>query len=205
MGDMTDLTLSAAKHNVYGMVSLPTLVRIGDNGVRFAAGRAVNNSLNHMRSLISQMLRDTYYIKKEKLDTSIKIHDARFNSNPTGKLTFKDFESPPLSKFSPVQNKKRTFISVKVLKTNRRRRIEPGGEKRIIATSKGRAAVWLAKGQIMARTEDSAHPVVLYGPSFMAFFRRENVIKALNIEARDWFLKRFRHELRYELRKVGFK
>lgn len=204
MGDMTYLTLSAAKHNVHGMVSLPTLVRIGDNGVRFAAGRAVNNSLKHMRALISQMLRDTYYIKKQKLDASIKIHVARFNSNPTGKLTFKDFESPPLSKFSPTQNKKRTGISVKVLKAHRARFIQPGGEKKIIATSRGRAAVWIAKGQVMARTEDSDHPVILYGPSFMAFFRRENVVKALNIEARDWFLKRFQHELRYELRKAGF-
>lgn len=197
MGDMIRVDFNTIGDRDLG--DLETEFRLGSSRVRGAAARAINRSLGHMRSLISQSLRDIYYVKKEQLDAGIRLNKARSQKIMGGSLTFRGFESPPLSLFSPRQDTKKTSVSVKVLKAHRARRIQPGGEKKIIATSRGRAAVWLAKGQIMARTEGAKRPIVLYGPSFMAFFRRPNVVKALNIEAEAFFERRLRQELRFFL------
>lgn len=202
MGGMEYLSINAEIDGVKSLAGFQRLLRLGDEELRFACARAINRSLGHMRSIISQEIRDIYYIKKQVLDKGIRLDEARPRNHPEGALYFKGFESPPLSNFSPRQNAKKTWISVKVLKAHRARRIQPGREKKIIATSRGRAAVWLAKGQIMARTEDSDTPVVLYGPSFMAFFRRPNVVKALNIEARRYYQVRLDHELDHYYRKA---
>lgn len=200
MGDMHYLSLDAEIEAAENLAAFRRLLRLGDEELRFACARAINRSLGHMRSIISQEIRDIYYVKKSVLDKGIWLDEAVPRRHPEGALAFVGLESPPLSHFSPRRGK--TYVSVRVLKAHRARRIQPGGEKKIVATSKGRAAVWIAKGQVMARTEGSDTPIVLHGPSFMAFFRRKNVVKALNIEARRYYQARLEHELDYYNRKA---
>lgn len=100
----------------------------------------------------------------------------------------------PLSQFGARQGK--TYVSVKVLKANRARRIQPGGEKQILATKKGRAAVWIARGHVLARVEGREKPLPLYGPSFMAFFRSPENEASIAREESAWMLKRLYHHVR---------
>lgn len=191
-----DLSVTADIEGAEQLAGFGRLLRMGRSGVRLACVNAINRSLGHMRSIISAEIRDTYYIKKATLDKGIHVYKARANANALeGVLFAEGMENPHLGNFSPKQGK--TYVSVRVLKAHRARRIRPGGIHKIIATSKGRAAVWLAKGHVMARSEEAEHPIILYGPSFMAFFRRPNVVKALNIEARRYYEKRLAQEINH--------
>lgn len=175
------------------------LVRMGGNGLRLAVSHSINRTLKSMASLASAEIRDVYYVKKGVLDKGIHISMAKAGKLE-GDLAFKGYESPPLGKFDPKQGK--TYVSVKVLKANRARHIQPGGKHKIIVTSKGRAAVWIARGQVMARSEESEKPIMLYGPSFMAFFRRPNVSKALSIEAEELYRKNLERQIKFYWRKA---
>lgn len=167
---------------------------ISESRLKWAVVDATNDTLEHMRSFLSREIRATYYVKKADLDAAIHIKEARQRrGNIFGSLSFRYRQSLPLSKFGAKQRK--TFVSVRVLKANRTRRIQPGGDKKIIATSKGRAAVWMAKGHVMARVEDRKKPLVLYGPSFMAFFRSPENMAAIAREENEWMLKRLRHHV----------
>lgn len=202
-----DLSVTADIDGAEALADARNLVRLGRNYIRVACARAINRSLKHMRSIISAEIRDIYYVKKKVLDKGIKVYKAApGDKEMTGVLFAYGPDSQPLSTFEPEvrRNKKGnpTAVSVRVLKANRRRYIKPGGIHKIVATSKGRAAVWMAKGEVMARTEDSGKKlIVLYGPSFMAFFRRPNVAKALNIEAGRYYEKRLAQEISHYLRK----
>lgn len=199
MAVLNYLTIKADIEGAREIAGVLRLMRMGDGRVRKVCTNAINRSLAHMRSLISAEIRDIYYVKKNVLDKGIHIHAAQ-KGRLEGSLSFMGFENPPLGQFSPRKGK--TYISVRVLKAHRARRIQPGGEKKIVATSKGRAAVWLAKGQVMARTEGAKMPIVLYGPSFMAFFRRPNVVKALNIEAERYYGQRLKQEIDHYFRQA---
>lgn len=174
------------------------LLPLDDEEMRIAVMRSIDRTLRHMRSDISKKIRARYNVKKAVLDKGIELEDTGgAHREQYGVLSFKGFESPPLSKFDPQvrYNKKGkpTALSVKVLKVNRRRYIKPGGKHKIVVTSKGKAAVWMAKGQVMARTEESKKPIILYGPSFMAFFRLPGVAEALNAESGRYFRKQLSH------------
>lgn len=164
--------------------------------VRKAAANAVNRSLAHMRTEISSQIRKTYYVKKQDLDAAIHLSKARPGNVLQGTLAFSGRGVLPLSFFGAQQRK--TFVSVKILRANRARRIRPGGDHHILATQKkGRAAVWIAKGQVLARTADSADPVALYGPSFMSFFNGPGVPEDLQRKAGEFFRKRLAAELNF--------
>jgi hypothetical protein len=124
---------------------------------------------------------------------------AKSGKDMEGSLAFAEREALPLISFRGRQLKK--GVSVKVLKTSRAGMIRPGGSHNILATKKGRAAVWIAKGQIMARAEEAAHPVVLWGPSFMAFFRRPGVLERLRTLTWEKYYERLKHEVDWALRK----
>lgn len=167
---------------------------ISESRLRWAVVDATNDTLKHMRSFLSRKIRATYYVKKADIDAAIHMEKAHQRGrNIIGSLSFRHRQSLPLSKFGAKQRK--TFVSVRVLKANRTRRIQPGGDKKILATSKGRAAVWMAKGHVMARVEDREKPLVLYGPSFMAFFRSPENMTAIAREENEWMLKRLRHHV----------
>lgn len=168
--------------------------RLGSSRLKVANQRAINRTLKHMRSLISMEIRDRYYTKKEDVDAALKVHEAQSGKNQQGSLVYRNHASLPLSAFGAAQRK--TFVSVRVLKAHRTRRIQPGGKWGILATSSGRAAVWMARGQVWARTAEQEHPRMLFGPSFMSFFGLPNVSKALSIEMNEFFAKRLAHETR---------
>ena len=110
-----------------------------ESRLRQAVVRATNDTLTHMRSFLSKGIRATYYVKKADIDAAMKIVKARQRGrNIEGRLSFRYRQSLPLSQVGARQGK--TYVSVKVLKANRARRIQPGGEKQILATKKGRAA-----------------------------------------------------------------
>lgn len=172
--------------------------RDGSSRMRLAVSRAINRTTAHMRSQISRRIRATYYVRKADLDGGIKIIKARAGKNPSGALMFAERGSLPLSNFGARQGK--TYVSVKVLRANRARRIRPGGDHKILSTPKGRAAVWMAKGHVMARVEGKDSPMILYGPSFMSFFNGPGVPDSLNAEAQAFFEKRLEHEVQNVLR-----
>lgn len=167
--------------------------RNGSSKLRMATARAVNRTLAHMRTSISKELRATYYVKQADITKAMHMKKATASKNVYGELRFAGKGSLPLISFGGKQNK--NFVSVRVLRANRTRKIKSGGKRGILETSRGRAAVWIAKGQIFARTEGSDTPVILYGPSFLAFFKREGVVDRLNNQAEIMFQKRLEHEV----------
>lgn len=184
--------LSALRDEADGPASVSRL--------RLAAVRAVNGTLKHMRTFLSREIRATYYVKKADFDAAMKIVKA-FRRGPTieGRLSFRYRQSLPLSLFNAKQGK--TYVSVKVLKTNRARRIQPGGKKEILATRKRRSAVWMAKGHVMARVEGREKPLPLYGPSFMAFFNSPENEATLAREKNAWMLKLLQKNVNFLNRK----
>lgn len=176
-------------------------LRNGSSRLRLAVSRAINRTMAHMRTVISGRIRKTYNVKKSDLDASLKIIKAKAGKNPSGGLSWSSRSSLPLSKFGAKAGK--TYVSVRVLKSSRAARIQPGGKHAIAATSKGRAAVWIAKGHVMARTEDGSSPIVLYGPSFMSFFNGPGVGSGLRDEAQAWFEQRLPHEVEQAIRGVN--
>jgi len=173
-------------------------LRNGSSRLRLAVSRAINRTMAHMRTVISGRIRKTYNVKKSDLDASLKIIKAKAGKNPSGGLSWSSRSSLPLSMFGARAGK--TYVSVRVLKSSRAARIQPGGKHAIAATSKGRAAVWIAKGHVMARIEDGSSPIVLYGPSFMSFFNGPGVGEGLRDEAQAWFEKRLPHEVEQAIR-----
>lgn len=171
----------------------------GGKSVRIAVMRAINDTLKHMVTDISARVRQTYNVKKSDLDRYLKVRRAGSFRSMRGGLYFSRRHSMPLSMFGATQNK--NYVSVKVLKSMGKGRIKPRGNAKskhkqtIVTTPKGRAAVWMAKGQVMARVEEKERPVVLYGPSFMSFFTAEGIPEALNEEAQAWFDKRLTHHI----------
>lgn len=182
--------------DAYRLGELADRLRHCSSRGRVAFSRAINRSLVHMRSIISGELRDTYYIKKGRLDRFIRMKKARTGLEQEGKLTFEGLKNFRLSEFVSRVGEK--SISVKILKVNRARFISPGGSRDIAASKADRAAVWIGRNrQVMARQCGKRKPIVLYGPSFLTWFDRPNVAKALDIEAWDFFERRLEHELRF--------
>lgn len=150
-----------------------------ESRLRQAVVRATNDTLTHMRSFLSKGIRATYYVKKADIDAAMKIVKARQRGrNIEGRLSFRYRQSLPLSQFGARQGK--TYVSVKILKANRARRIQPGGEKQILAT----------------KVEGREKPLPLYGPSFMAFFRSPENEASIAREESAWMLKRLHHHVR---------
>ena len=176
-------------------------LRDGSSRMRLAVSRTINRTMKHMRTVISGRIRQTYNVKKSDLDAALKIIKAKAGKNPSGGLSWSSRSSLPLSRFGAKAGK--TYVSVRVLKSSRAARIQPGGKHAIAATLKGRAAVWIAKGHVMARTEDSKNPIVLYGPSFMSFFNGPGVAEGLRDEAQVWFEKRLPHEVAQAMRGIN--
>lgn len=171
---------------------------ISESRLRWAVVNATNDTLKHMRTIITSvkhwLINKVYYVKKEDLTAAMRLYKAHQRGrNIKGSLSFRYRQSLPLSQFGARQGK--TYVSVKVLKAHRARRIRPGGDKKIMATGKGRAAVWMARGQIYARVEGREKPLILYGPSFMAFFRSPENEAMLAREENTWMLKRLRHHV----------
>lgn len=175
--------------------------RSGSSRMRLAVSRAINRTMAHMRTVISGRIRKTYNVKKSDLDASLKVVRASAGKNPKGGLSWVSRSSLPLSQFGAKAGK--TYVSVKVLKSSRAARIQPGGKHKIAATPKGRAAVWIAKGQVMARADGNKTPIVLFGPSFMSFFNGPGVAEGLRDEAQAWFEKRLPHEVEQAMRGVN--
>lgn len=175
-----------------------------ESRLRRAVIISTNDTLKHMRTIITSvkhgLINKVYYVKKEDLTAAMRMNMARQRGrNIRGSLSFRYRQSLPLSLFNAKQGK--TYVSVKVLKTSRAGRIRPGGEKKILATRKRRAAVWIARGQIYARVEGREKPLILYGPSFMAFFRSPENEAILAREENAWMLKRLQQNVNFLNRK----
>lgn len=179
----------------------------GAGGVWVAVSYAVNDTLKHMKSYASKLIRAQYYVKKKDLDQYIGHSKAFIHKSGQaiiGTLRVGGRKNLPLIEFDAQQ--KKNFVSVRVLKANRRRAIKPGvnsniedmspggGRSPILATKeKGRAAVWIKKGNIYARTVDKPFPIILYGPSLMAFFSHKENRDLLQDEQASYLVKRLNH------------
>lgn len=161
--------------------------------IRLAIVRAINRALVHTKTAASAMIREKYYIKKSDIDPYVKVKGTKGNKL-FGWVKFKGSDSLPLAKFSHSVGKK--YISVRVMKENKGRKIMAGGSKEILATIRKKLpAAFKADGHIWARTANSEKPEILYGPSLMAFFKKEENVEILRAEAAEWFEKRLAHEL----------
>lgn len=197
-----DYDLVAIRHNADQLVrsivedDLLSEFRYGSSRVKVAVSRAINRTLEHMRTDISKRIRKIYYVKKADFDGATKIRKADTSKNQVGYLKFSYRGSLPLSKFGATRGK--NYVSVKVIRTERRKRIQPGGIHHIYASWPSlQAAVWIAKGHVMARVDDKDHPVILYGPSFMSFFTEPGMARELESEMNAFLAKRVAHELKW--------
>ena len=165
--------------------------------LRKVMANAVNRTLLHMRTVAVRGIRETYIVNAADVRKVMTVHKARPNSNPSGALKFKGDMSLPLINFKAVQRKK--GVSVRVLRSSGAKFIQPGGEKQIMATKKGRAGVWIAKGNVYARVEGKEHPIILYGPSFLSFFNKPGVAEQLRAQSEAFLAKLLQHEIDYAL------
>lgn len=189
---MAGIEIKVSGENQYSRLAAGFCERLHKK-LRLAVMNAINRTLAHERTYVSQIIRKQYYIKKSAYDAAVKIKRAR-GDRLFGSVNFEGTDNLPLSRFPHSVGKK--YISVRVLKEGgRKKRIASGGSKNILSTKKGIPAVFKARSQIMARVAGSERPVILYGPSLMAFFKKEENISALQAEADQWFEKRLAHEL----------
>jgi hypothetical protein len=165
--------------------------------VTIATARAINRALEHMRTLVIKDIRSVHNVSRKDVAAAMKLTRAKAKKLMEGSLAFDGRDALPLISFQGRQLAK--GVSVRVLKTSRAGKIRPGGSHGILATRKGRAAVWIAKGQIMARTEGADHPIILWGPSFMTFFRRPGVAERMRGQAEQEFSERLKHEMAWAL------
>ncbi len=183
--------------------SLGQDLELSPKKLSYAAARSINRSLVTVQKHIDQGIRTKYYVKSGDVKKSLKMTKARAGKDLYGALDYEAEKSLPLHKFNAKKGKK--FVSVRVLRANRQRRITPGGEKNIIKTKKGRAAVWIARDrkgdlQIFARTgnaenKENQQVQVLYGPSFMSFFTQPNINQELHEMRRESMRKNFVSEV----------
>ena len=196
-----EITINAKDaHDFLDDLNLKT--RLGPSRLQLATARAINRTLIHTRKKMITEIRAVHYIKAGELNRAITLKKAKAGKETRGTLTASGDLSLPLIHFRGKQLK--GGVSVKVLKTSRASMLRPGGSRKIIATKKsGRAAVWIAKGNIYARVEDSDHPVVLFGPNFMTFLNRPGVADRLNRESSEMLKTRIRHEAEFLLTGAG--
>jgi hypothetical protein len=169
-----------------------------------AAKYAADDTLEHVRALSVKGIRSTYFVKAGDLRKRIFLQKARADKGGVrARLTF--YGNLALSLTSFGAKKTKTGISVRILKERGRRMIRPGGEKFIKRTEKGRAAVWIAKGHVVARTDTRDHPVVLRGPSFLSWFKRPGVYEQLAAAADAKFYDRLIHHAGMVLQGIGLK
>lgn len=161
--------------------------------IRLAIMRAINRTLAHERTSASKMIRQIYALPKSGYDAAVKIKKANA-TRLVGSVDFEGADSIPLARYPHSVGK--TYVSVRVLKEGGRKKIPSGGSKSIQATKKrGLPAVFKGKGKLQARVAGSDRPVILYGPSLMAFFKKDANVELLETEAQTWFEKRLAHEL----------
>ncbi|MDR2051134.1 MAG: phage tail protein [Deltaproteobacteria bacterium] len=166
--------------------------------VTIATARAINRALAHMQTLVIKDIRAAYNVKRADVAAVMKLKKATAKKIMQGSLEFEGRASLSLIRFGGRRNKH--GVSVRVLKTSRAGNIQPGGTHKILATKKaGRAAVWIAKGVIMARTEEAEHPIMLWGPSFLAYFHRPGIAEQLRERAAAKFRERLKHEVAWAL------
>jgi hypothetical protein len=195
---MADKNILQIDINVFEAQGLLGVLRdnlsIGSSKMSLATASAINRALAHMRTLVIRDIRATYNVRRADVTTAMKLKEATAKKIMRGSLEFQGRAALPLISFGGRQNKR--GVSVRVLKTSKAANIRPGGTHNILATKKkGRAAVWIAKGAIMARTEDADHPVMLWGPSFLAYFHRPGVAEQLRDQAEAKFRERLAHEV----------
>ena len=176
-------------------------------GMNKAMRRAINRTLAHVRTEIVREIRKIYVVSAGGVSKTITVIKAKSlgkasGGGLSGELRFKGDMSVPPSRANARQGKK--GVTVRVLREGGGKRIQPGGDKKILATQKrGLAAVWMAKGFVLARVEGKDRPQILYGPSFMAFFSRPGVMERLRQSSQATLQKRLEHEVAYELGKQG--
>lgn len=210
MGDGIEI-----KHNVETFVAgfrqagLMDEFRLGSSRVKIATKWAIVDTLKYLRTQISSQIRKTYNVQKQNLDAAIKIRWPHAGKNQAGSIAFSKRHSLPLSMFDAKETMKKgrgnkgksLGISVQILKGKakaQRKIIRPGGIHHIYASWPSlQAAVWLAKGHVMARVDDKDHPVILYGPSFMSFFTLEGRPDALQDMAAAKMENRLKQHLKF--------
>jgi hypothetical protein len=178
----------------------------GTPGALLNAGkRAVNRALSHARSLGIKGIAGIYNVAGGDVKRAFYIRKGRIvRGEIQGRMLVWGMKRLPLSKFDASWNKE--GVTVTVLRENGPRLVHPGGDKKIKITSRGRAATWIAKGHVMARTDIVDRPIILYGPNFMAYFRRPGVPEQLRDAAAEMLLKRLPIEaraLKFGFAKVG--
>ncbi|MDR1946643.1 MAG: hypothetical protein LBQ51_05695 [Desulfovibrio sp.] len=162
--------------------------------LRYAVKLGIDRTLVHLRKIIAVGIRETYHIKSAAVKNAVIMRKPvnRKGAELAGSLTYVSRLSLPLISYGAKQRKK--GVSVRILKTHGTRLVTPGGDKKIMKTAKDRAAVWIAKGHVMARVEDKDHPVILYGPSLLSYFTRPGIWKMLRVEAYEFMHQRVEHE-----------
>ena len=173
--------------------------KLKDKGkFRVVVARVQNRVIMSMRSDVVKDIRNEYNVPAGQVRSTMTVLKAD-KDHLVASLTLKGKMSVELVNFSARATKK--GVSVRVLKASKAGVIKAGGEKQVILeTKKNKAsATFIAKGHVLARIEGHDHPVMLWGPSFIAVLGREAIKQSLQQKAEARFTTRLQHEAAFAL------
>jgi len=168
--------------------------RVGSipRGMDLVVVRALNRAVTATRDEVSRAIRaeyaapardvrDTMYVRKATRAYKVAILYAR------GKMSI------PLIRWGARQTKKGVTVLIR----------KGGGRKRVVSLDGQKLpGVFIAKGEVYARQTAKRTPIRrLYGPSFLAYFGKPEVIAAQQTRAEDVFRTRVLAEANYLLSK----
>lgn len=198
MADL-QIRLDAAQAEIY----LGKLARELQAKGRFAkvVARAQNRVIMGMRTETVSEIRKIYNAPAADVRKTMTVTKADKN-RLQARLTLRGAMALELVRYGARETRK--GVSVRILRASKAKPIQPGGERKILATKKrGVSATWIAKGHVLSRVEGKDHPVMLWGPSFMTLFSREEVIANLRKTAEERFMRRVKAEADWELAKIA--
>ena len=179
--------------------------KLRDSGkFQIVVARALNRTMTFMKKRIKQDIYAQYNAKQQDIESTMTVKQAK-KGRLVASIAMRGRMSLDLIKYGARETRK--GVSVRVLRASKAHVIKPGwGKGGIRATKKNKAsATWIAKDHVLARVKGIDHPVMLWGPSFMAVVARQAVRDDLQAEARGMFEKRLQHEAAFELEKLAGK
>jgi len=154
--------------------------------------RAQNAALKTARAEAVRVIREEYNAPAGEIKKTMTVKKST-KRTLEARLTLKGRMSVELVHYGARPGRK--GVAVKVLKSSRASAIRSGGKLGILETKKRKAsATWIAKDHVLARAEGKDHPIMLWGPSFLARLSDDdnrNRIEAAAAKRFDGSLKHF--------------
>lgn len=168
--------------------------RVGSipRGMDMVVVRALNRAVTATRDEVSRAIRAEYAVPARDVKNTMYVRKAT-RVYKVGILYARGKMSIPLIRWGARQTKKGVTVLIR----------KGGGRKRVVSKDGQKLpGVFIAKGEVYARQTARRTPIRrLYGPSFLAYFGKPEVIAAQQARAEDVFRTRVIAEANYLLSK----